>query len=84
MPAPGPQNPAPYLAAAERRKSYTSLFSASDSRRSDAPSTRACIRWSQCIVVGTATDSRCVCINCSMPVCPSTSCRMTRSGRVNR
>ena len=36
------------------------------------------------IVVGTATRSRRVCMNCSMPVCPSTSWNTTRSGRSAR
>ena len=71
MPAPGCQKPQPYFAAAARRKSYTSWFSASERAQIGAsPRSRAWIRWSQCIVVGTATRSRPVCMNCSSPVWP--------------
>ena len=44
-------------------------------------STRAWIRWSQWIEVGTATRARPVCMNCSIAVWPSTSWNTTRSGR---
>ena len=80
MPAPGPQNPTPNFADAERRKSYTSSFSWMDWSRSEPPSALAWIRWSQWTVVGTAVLARRVCMNASIAVWPSTSCRATRSG----
>ena len=68
IPAPGSQNPTPYLAAADLRNPYTSSFSASDSLRSCTPSCLAWMRWSQWIVVGTATLSLRVCMNWSIAV----------------
>ena len=68
MPAPGFQNPIPYLSETDERKSYTSLFLSTATFKSVVDATFASIKWSQCTVEGTATCGLPACINCNRAI----------------
>ncbi len=81
IPLPGFQKPMPYFDDTVRRNSYTSRFVSSATCMSASAPTRAWMRWSQCTVVGTATDGIFASMNCSSAICAVASCIATRSGR---
>ena len=80
MPAPGRQNPMPYLPATLCRKSYTSLLELRAAGRSLSAPASAWIRWSQCTDEGTAAVARPAFMNCSSAIWAVASCMATRSG----
>ena len=80
MPEPGFQNPMPYLADTDSKKSYTSALVSMAASRSTWPSVRAWMRWSQWTVDGTATWGSPAVMNCSSAIWAVASCMATRSG----
>ena len=80
IPLPGAQNPMPYFADTERRKSYTSRLVSMATPMSILAPTLARIRWSQWTVDGTAVCGRPAVMNWSSAICAVASCMATRSG----
>ena len=80
IPLPGFQNPIPNMLADWAKKSYTSALTSLAVARSVLAPTSAVMRWSQCIVVGTATRGRPLEMNCSVAIWAVASCIATLSG----